>query len=82
MGPFYPQQPSAAYVPKELLDGLEALLDNASTSNRGFPHKHIEVLTLVTLLDTGDVQFVCLERREDPDLVEPDSPDKIGRAHV
>lgn len=30
VGPFFPQQPSAAYVPKELLDGLEALLDNAS----------------------------------------------------
>lgn len=32
VGPFFPQQPSAAYVPKELLDGLEALLDNASKS--------------------------------------------------
>ena len=30
VGPFFPQQPSAAYVPKELLAGLEALLDNAS----------------------------------------------------
>ncbi|KIP12799.1 hypothetical protein PHLGIDRAFT_113393 [Phlebiopsis gigantea 11061_1 CR5-6] len=52
VGPFFPQQPSAAYVPKELLDGLEALLDNANT---------------------GDVQFVCLERREDEDA-EANSP--------
>lgn len=31
VGPFFPQQPSAAYVPRDLLDGLEASLDNAST---------------------------------------------------
>lgn len=30
VGPFFPHQPSASYVPKDLLDGLEALLDNAS----------------------------------------------------
>lgn len=30
VGPFFPQQPSAAYVPKELLDGLESSLDNSS----------------------------------------------------
>ncbi|CAG7845913.1 SubName: Full=Uncharacterized protein {ECO:0000313/EMBL:CCA77965.1} [Serendipita indica DSM 11827] len=41
LGPYYPQQPSAYYVPKDLLDGVEASLDNANT---------------------GDVQFVCLER--------------------
>ncbi|TBU33177.1 hypothetical protein BD309DRAFT_857684 [Dichomitus squalens] len=41
VGPFYPQQPSAYYVPRDLLEGLEASLDNPNT---------------------GDVQFVCLER--------------------
>ena len=30
VGPFYPQQPSVAYVPRDLLDGLEASLDNSS----------------------------------------------------
>ena len=30
VGPFYPQQPSVAYVPRNLLDGLEASLDNSS----------------------------------------------------
>lgn len=30
VGPFYPQQPSVAYVPQNLLDGLEASLDNSS----------------------------------------------------
>ena len=30
IGPFFPQQPSTYYVPKELLDGLEGSLDNAS----------------------------------------------------
>ncbi|KAF7798358.1 hypothetical protein EIP86_009579 [Pleurotus ostreatoroseus] len=56
IGPFFPQQPSAAYVPKELLDGLEALLDNANT---------------------GDVQFVCLERGEDTLSLDsvPNTPD-------
>ncbi|TCD69884.1 hypothetical protein EIP91_005961 [Steccherinum ochraceum] len=44
VGPFFPQQPSAAYVPRDLLDGLEASLDNANT---------------------GDVQFICLERKDD-----------------
>ena len=29
-GPFYPQHPSASYVPRDLLDGLEASLDNPS----------------------------------------------------
>lgn len=42
VGPFFPQQPSAYYVPRDLLDGLEASLDNPNT---------------------GDVQFVCLERQ-------------------
>ncbi|KAL0949290.1 hypothetical protein HGRIS_009368 [Hohenbuehelia grisea] len=42
MGPQFPQHPSAYYVPRDLLDGLEASLDNANT---------------------GDVRFVCLERR-------------------
>lgn len=30
VGPFFPQQPSAYYVPRDLLDGLEASLDNPS----------------------------------------------------
>ncbi|KZT12724.1 uncharacterized protein LAESUDRAFT_808275 [Laetiporus sulphureus 93-53] len=42
-GPFFPQQPSAYYVPRDLLEGLEASLDNPNT---------------------GDVQFICLERQE------------------
>ncbi|KAJ4479314.1 hypothetical protein J3R30DRAFT_3477488 [Lentinula aciculospora] len=41
VGPSLPAQPSVYYVPKDLLDGLEASLDNPNT---------------------GDVQFVCLER--------------------
>ncbi|KAG8752158.1 hypothetical protein FRC14_007283 [Serendipita sp. 396] len=45
-GPHFPQQPSAYYVPKDLLDGLEASLDNSNT---------------------GDVQFICLERYTPPD---------------
>ncbi|KAI0353004.1 hypothetical protein OH77DRAFT_1407778 [Trametes cingulata] len=47
VGPFYPQQPSAYYVPRELLEGLEASLDNPNT---------------------GDVQFVCLERTTQQDF--------------
>lgn len=30
VGPFFPQQPFAYYVPRDLLEGLEASLDNAS----------------------------------------------------
>ena len=30
MGPFFPQHPSAYYVPRDLLEGLEASLDNSS----------------------------------------------------
>jgi hypothetical protein len=30
VGPFIPQQPSAYYVPRDLLDGLESSLDNPS----------------------------------------------------
>ncbi|KAH9850752.1 hypothetical protein C2E23DRAFT_834054 [Lenzites betulinus] len=47
VGPFYPQQPSAYYVPRDLLEGLEASLDNPNT---------------------GDVQFVCLERTTSQEL--------------
>ncbi|OSD04673.1 hypothetical protein PYCCODRAFT_1363847 [Trametes coccinea BRFM310] len=47
VGPFYPQQPSAYYVPRDLLEGLEASLDNPNT---------------------GDVQFVCLERTTQQDM--------------
>lgn len=71
VGPFFPQQPSAAYVPRDLLDGLEASLDNASKSDRlclrSFADDNV---------DTGDVQFICLERKDethDPDLA-PESP--------
>ncbi|KAI0796913.1 hypothetical protein C8Q75DRAFT_790900 [Abortiporus biennis] len=53
VGPFFPQQPSASYVPRDLLDGLEASLDNANT---------------------GDVQFICLERKEGLHLEVPSSP--------
>ncbi|KAH8094882.1 hypothetical protein BXZ70DRAFT_1001284 [Cristinia sonorae] len=55
VGPFFPQQPAAAYVPRDLLDGLEASLDNSNT---------------------GDVQFICLERKEDSGGEEtaPESP--------
>jgi hypothetical protein len=31
-GPSIPEQPSVAYVPRDLLDGLEASLDNSSKS--------------------------------------------------
>lgn len=50
VGPFYPQQPSAFYVPRDLLDGLEASLDNPNT---------------------GDVQFICLERMEQTAALSP-----------
>ncbi|KAI0089090.1 hypothetical protein BDY19DRAFT_993323 [Irpex rosettiformis] len=55
IGPFFPHQPSVSYVPKDLLNGLEAMLDNANT---------------------GDVQFVCLERKEESHAAEsvPNSP--------
>ncbi|TFY78515.1 hypothetical protein EWM64_g5496, partial [Hericium alpestre] len=54
IGPFIPQHPSAYYVPRDLLDGLEASLDNPNT---------------------GDVQFVCLERMTvDPSLQSPTTP--------
>ncbi|KAI0700733.1 hypothetical protein BC835DRAFT_1265988 [Cytidiella melzeri] len=55
VGPFFPHQPAVSYVPKDLLDGLEAMLDNANT---------------------GDVQFICLERKEDSQTPEssPSSP--------
>ncbi|KAF9782981.1 hypothetical protein BJ322DRAFT_1073795 [Thelephora terrestris] len=36
VGPFYPQQPSVAYVPRNLLDGLEASLDNSNTGDVQF----------------------------------------------
>ncbi|OCH94348.1 hypothetical protein OBBRIDRAFT_723203 [Obba rivulosa] len=53
VGPFYPQQPEAYYVPRDLLDGLEASLDNSNT---------------------GDVQFVCLERMSAQEALSPASP--------
>ncbi|EIN10612.1 hypothetical protein PUNSTDRAFT_100257 [Punctularia strigosozonata HHB-11173 SS5] len=36
LGPFFPQQPSAYYVPRDLLEGLEASLDNANTGDVRF----------------------------------------------
>ncbi|KAH9938643.1 uncharacterized protein B0H18DRAFT_968149 [Fomitopsis serialis] len=59
-GPFFPQQPSAYYVPRDLLEGLEASLDNPNT---------------------GDVQFVCLERRDAQEAIaeqEPPTPSTAG----
>ncbi|EPQ59143.1 hypothetical protein GLOTRDRAFT_113919 [Gloeophyllum trabeum ATCC 11539] len=35
-GPFFPQQSSAYYVPRDLLEGLEASLDNANTGDVRF----------------------------------------------
>ena len=60
IGPFFPQQPSAYYVPKELLDGLEGSLDNASQWIPVF----FAVGYLFSTADTGDVKFICLERLE------------------
>ncbi|ESK94480.1 hypothetical protein Moror_8138 [Moniliophthora roreri MCA 2997] len=36
LGPFFPSHPSAYYVPKDLLDGLEASLDNPNTGDVRF----------------------------------------------
>ncbi|KAJ7129390.1 hypothetical protein C8R44DRAFT_615450 [Mycena epipterygia] len=36
VGPFFPQQPTAYYVPRDLLDGLEASLDNSNTGDVRF----------------------------------------------
>ncbi|KAI0307093.1 hypothetical protein B0F90DRAFT_1807787 [Multifurca ochricompacta] len=36
MGPFFPQHPSAYYVPRDLLEGLEASLDNSNTGDVQF----------------------------------------------
>ncbi|KAF9268194.1 hypothetical protein L218DRAFT_853507 [Marasmius fiardii PR-910] len=36
IGPFFPSHPSAYYVPKDLLDGLEASLDNPNTGDVRF----------------------------------------------
>ncbi|TFK71759.1 hypothetical protein BDN72DRAFT_764405 [Pluteus cervinus] len=36
IGPFVPQQPSVYYVPRDLLDGLEASLDNSNTGDVRF----------------------------------------------
>lgn len=63
VGPFYPQQPSVYYVPRELLDGLEASLDNASKApfQTRFAFPELKALS-PSLSDTGDVRFICLER--------------------
>ncbi|KAF7332287.1 BTB domain-containing protein [Mycena kentingensis (nom. inval.)] len=36
LGPFFPQQPTAYYVPRDLLEGLEASLDNPNTGDVRF----------------------------------------------
>ncbi|KAF9054971.1 hypothetical protein BDZ89DRAFT_1055595 [Hymenopellis radicata] len=36
LGPFFPSHPSAYYVPRDLLDGLEASLDNPNTGDIRF----------------------------------------------
>ncbi|KAI0036732.1 hypothetical protein K488DRAFT_40313 [Vararia minispora EC-137] len=36
VGPFYPQHPTAYYVPRDLLEGLEVSLDNANTGDVRF----------------------------------------------
>ncbi|KAF5358909.1 hypothetical protein D9758_004807 [Tetrapyrgos nigripes] len=36
IGPFFPSQPSVYYVPRDLLDGLEASLDNPNTGDVRF----------------------------------------------
>ncbi|KAI0068720.1 hypothetical protein BV25DRAFT_1791142 [Artomyces pyxidatus] len=36
VGPFFPQHPSAYYVPRDLLEGLEASLDNPNTGDVQF----------------------------------------------
>lgn len=57
-GPFFPQHPSAYYVPRDLLEGLEASLDNSSQQEFNWPpHDGANRTT-----DTGDVQFICLEK--------------------
>ena len=69
-GPFFPQHPSAYYVPRDLLEGLEASLDNSSrlsfhcSSNDGAD----------TIPDTGDVQFICLEKGSRDHSQTPASP--------
>ena len=71
VGPFYPQQPSVAYVPQNLLDGLEASLDNSS-KGRLVPFCP-SILT--NFVDTGDVRFICLERN-DPGVTAHPLPDQ------
>ena len=67
MGPFVPQQPSAYYVPRELLEGIEASLDNPSESR-----STILIIQLTSgFLDTGDVRFVCLERLSSEKQISP-----------
>jgi hypothetical protein len=57
-GPFFPQHPSAYYVPRDLLEGLEASLDNSSQREFNQSPRYGTNGTS----DTGDVQFICLEK--------------------
>ncbi|KAF8272064.1 hypothetical protein EI94DRAFT_1566992 [Lactarius quietus] len=59
-GPFFPQHPSAYYVPRDLLEGLEASLDNSNT---------------------GDVQFICLEKGPRDHSQTPASPSPPNTAN-
>ena len=59
IGPSIPQQPSVYYVPRDLLDGLEASLDNPSRFSV-ICRQHL--FTQHQSVDTGDIRFVCLER--------------------
>ena len=76
VGPSIPQQPSVYYVPKDLLEGLEASLDNPSK----YSCKSM-LTSLIHSIDTGDVRFVCLERYTDPeDPLAPGAPTEQSSA--
>jgi hypothetical protein len=59
-GPSFPQQPSVYSVPRDLLEGLEASLDNPSEHSAD-PFFRLSFNGNIRT-DTGDVRFVCLER--------------------
>lgn len=52
-GPQYPQHPSAYYVPRDLLDGVEASLDNPRKSQSS----RVEPYSATWPPDTGAMQF-------------------------
>lgn len=62
LGPHFPQHPSAYYVPKALLEGIENSLDNSRALSLHFL-QNVDLLSHhVLTLDTGDVRFICVER--------------------